>query len=255
MKRQEGLRQKYNLGMDEKGIRINKYLAECGVCSRRGADELIDRGEVVVDGEKAVTGMKIFPGMEVRVRGKVISGIDDKVYLAFNKPRGIVCTSEKMEEKNVIDYLNYPKRITYCGRLDKDSEGLLIMTNDGDLIDSMMRSRNEHEKEYEVTVNKTVTDAFLYKLSKGVFLEELNVTTKKCKVERISDRSFKIVLTQGLNRQIRRMCEAFGYRVRKLVRVRVMNVKLGNLESGKYRELTADEVRELRRLCGVPSVS
>ena len=240
--------------MDE-GIRINKYLAECGICSRRGADELIDKGAVTVDGKKAERGMKIIPGCEVRVNGKVISGTDEKIYLAFNKPKGIVCTSEKMEDNNVIDYLNYPRRITYSGRLDKDSQGLLIMTNDGDLIDAMMRSRNEHEKEYIVTVDKTITDAILYKMSKGVFLDELNVTTKKCKITRVTDNSFSIILTQGLNRQIRRMCQAFGYRVRKLVRIRVMNVELGDLAVGKYREMSDDEVVRLRELCGIPHPS
>ena len=240
--------------MDE-GIRINKYLAECGICSRRGADELIDKGAVTVDGKMAERGMKILPGCEVRVNGKVISGADEKIYLAFNKPKGIVCTSEKMEDNNVIDYLDYPKRITYSGRLDKDSQGLLIMTNDGDLIDAMMRSRNEHEKEYIVTVDKTITDAILYKMSKGVFLDELNVTTKKCKITRVTDNSFSIILTQGLNRQIRRMCQAFGYRVRKLVRIRVMNVELGDLAVGKYRKLRDDEVMRLRELCGIPHPS
>lgn len=228
-------------------IRINKYLAECGVCSRRGADELIDKGAVIVDGVPASRGMKIEPGMEVKVNGKVISGMDEKVYLAFNKPRGIVCTSEKMEERNVIDYLNYPIRITYSGRLDKDSEGLLIMTNDGDLIDSMMRSRNDHEKEYLVTVDRTITDAVLYKMSKGVFLEDLGVTTKRCTITRVMDISFSIILTQGLNRQIRRMCQAFGYRVRKLVRKRVMNVELGDLPVGEYRKLTDKEIEGLKK--------
>lgn len=236
--------------MDE-GIRINKYLADCGICSRRGADELIDKGEVTVDGKKAERGMKIVPGNEVKVGGKVISGAEEKVYLAFNKPRGIVCTSEKKEEHNVIDYLKYPRRITYSGRLDKDSEGLLIMTNDGDLIDAMMRSRNDHEKEYIVTVDKTITDATLYRMSKGVFLEDLDVTTKKCKVTRVSDNTFEMIITQGLNRQIRRMCQAFGYRVRKLVRVRVMNIRLGDLAVGKYRELTDSEVTDLMAGCGL----
>ncbi|MBR4719162.1 MAG: pseudouridine synthase [Lachnospiraceae bacterium] len=236
--------------MSEEGIRINKYLAECGICSRRGADELIARGAVMVDGVVAENGMKIVPGMSVTVDGREVSGIDEKVYLAFNKPRGIVCTAEKSEERNVIDYLSYPKRITYSGRLDKDSEGLLIMTNDGDLIDAMMRSRNEHEKEYKVTVDKTITDASLYQLSKGVYLEELGVTTNKCKVTRLTDDSFEIILTQGLNRQIRRMCETFGYRVRKLTRTRVMNIKLGELKSGEYRNLSEDEIRTLKRMCG-----
>ena len=237
--------------MNNEGIRINKYLAECGVCSRRGADELIAKGAVTVDGIRAENGMKITPGMLVVVNGKAVGGADEKVYLAFNKPRGIVCTAQKAEERNVIDYISYPKRITYSGRLDKDSEGLLIMTNDGDLIDAMMRSRNGHEKEYIVTVDKTVTDAFLYQFSKGVFIEDLGVTTKKCKAWRVSDNTFKVILTQGLNRQIRRMCEAFGYRVRKLVRTRVMNVELGELKVGEYRELGEGEVEKLRRACGI----
>ena len=234
--------------MSDEGIRINKYLAECGVCSRRGADELIAKGFVTVDGEPAENGMRIMPGMKVAVKGRVISDIDEKVYLAFNKPRGVVCTAKKDDERNVIGFLNYPVRVTYCGRLDKDSEGLLIMTNDGDLIDAMMRSRNGHEKEYIVTVNKTVTDAFMFQMSKGVYLEELNVTTKKCTVKRISDNSFSIILTQGLNRQIRRMCEAFGYRVRKLIRIRVMNIELKDLQTGKYRELTEAELKDLKKL-------
>ncbi|MCR4807332.1 MAG: pseudouridine synthase [Lachnospiraceae bacterium] len=237
--------------MENQGTRINKYLAECGVCSRRGADELIDKGAVTVDGKAAERGMKIFPGSEVSVNGRVISGVDDKVYLAFNKPRGIVCTSEKKEENNVIDFLDYPKRITYSGRLDKDSQGLLILTNDGDLIDAMMRSRNDHEKEYTVTVDKTITDAILFQMSKGVHLEDLDVTTKKCKITRVTDNTFNIILTQGLNRQIRRMCQAFGYRVRKLVRVRVMNVELSDLPVGKYRNLTDTEVKSLKRSCGL----
>ena len=237
--------------MSDTGIRINKYLAECGVCSRRGADELIGRGLVTVDGIPAENGMRIMPGMKVEVKGEPVSEMDEKVYLAFNKPRGVVCTAKKDDERNVIDYLGYPVRITYCGRLDKDSEGLLIMTNDGDLIDAMMRSRNEHEKEYIVTVNKTVTDAFLYQLGKGVFLEELNVTTKKCTVKRISDNTFSIILTQGLNRQIRRMCEHFDYRVRKLVRVRVMNIELGSLRKGEYRKLNEEEIKILKKTCGV----
>ncbi len=237
--------------LDDKGIRINKYLAQCGICSRREADKMIASGKVTIDGNIADMGARVFPGMCIRVDGNEVRGAEDKVYLAYNKPRGIVCTAYRSDERNVIDHIGYPVRITYCGRLDKDSEGLLIMTNDGALIDAMMRSRNEHEKEYIVTVNKTVTDAFLYGMSKGVFLEELDVTTRKCTVKRISDDSFAIVLTQGLNRQIRRMCEAFGYRVRKLIRVRVMNIELGSLPADKYRMLSEDEVRELMNLCGM----
>ena len=232
--------------MNENGIRINKYLAECGICSRRQADEIVNEGRVCVNEEVAVNGTKVYEGMIVTVDGNRIDKEEEKIYLAFNKPRGIVCTSEKKEPDNIIDYLKYPKRITYCGRLDKDSQGLLIMTNDGDLIDSLMRSKNNHEKEYIVTVDKPLTEAFLYKLGKGVYLEELNVTTKPCKVEYIDERHFKIILTQGLNRQIRRMCLAYDYQVTKLKRIRIMGVKLGNLKVGELRPLTKDEIDELK---------
>ena len=235
----------------EEGIRVNKYLAECGICSRRGADELVNSGRVCVDGNVAVMGMKIMPGSYVTVDGIPIEGRDDKVYLALNKPRGIVCTFEKREKNNVIDFLKYPVRVTYAGRLDKESQGLLLLTNDGDMIDAMMRSRNNHEKEYIVNVHRPVTDAFLYKMSKGVYIEELDITTKKCVVERLDERQFKIIITEGHNRQIRRMCEQFGYHVRKLVRVRIMNIELGELPVGEYRELTTEELSGLKSALGM----
>lgn len=227
------------------GIRINKYLSEAGVCSRREADRQVEAGNVIVDGEPAVAGTKVLPGQEVLVCGKKVKKEEQMILLAFHKPVGIVCTAEKREKNNVIDYINYPKRIYPVGRLDKDSEGLLLLTNNGDIVNRIMRAGNMHEKEYIVTVNKPVTDSFIRGLAGGVPLVELNVTTRKCKVWRVGKRQFGIVLTQGLNRQIRRMCEYFGYRVEKLVRTRIMNIELGNLNSGSYREVTAQEYGRL----------
>lgn len=236
---------------DNSAVRINKYIADAGICSRRQADVLISEGRVLVDGKVCENGTKVLPGMQVYVDGKEVKVAGEKkVYLAFNKPRGIVCTAEKREKNNIIDYIKYPVRITYCGRLDKDSEGLIILTNDGDIINDMMRSRNNHEKEYIVRVNKEIDEEFIRKMSSGVYLQELEITTKKCKVIKTGDKEFRIVLTQGLNRQIRRMCEAFGYKVVRLKRVRVMNVLLGELKVGEYRELDEAEVQELRKLLG-----
>ncbi len=227
-------------------IRINKYLAMSGVCSRREADRLVQAKEVYVDGKLAENGTKVVIGMPVTVSGRPVINNQRKIYLAFHKPRGIVCTSETREKNNLIDYLHYPERITYCGRLDKESEGLLILTNDGELINDTMRAANYHEKEYIVLLDKAVTRQFLQKMSTGVRLEELSVTTRPCKVEQTGECEFRIILTQGLNRQIRRMCECLGYKVERLKRVRVMNVRLGNLKCGKYRELTAQELSEMK---------
>lgn len=229
--------------MERELIRINKFLSEAGVCSRRGADRLIEEGHVTIDGKTAILGDHVLQGQKVCVDGKCVSREDERIMLAFHKPKGIVCTSEKREKNNIIDYLNYPKRIYPVGRLDKDSEGLILLTNDGELANKIMRARYYHEKEYEVTVSRPVSDTFLKGMAGGVPI--LDTMTRKCKVEKIGKRSFRIVLTQGLNRQIRRMCEYFGYRVVKLVRVRVMNVHLGDLPAGKYRELTETEWREL----------
>lgn len=231
---------------ENKGIRINKYIADAGICSRREADQLIQEGRVCVDGNPAQNGMRIQPGMAVTVNGSSISGDIKKVYLAFHKPKGIVCTSEKREKNNIIDFLHYPVRITYCGRLDKDSEGLMIMTNDGDIINGMMRAVNRHEKEYLVTVDRPVTKEFISELQKGVYLEDLDMTTRSCSAKILSDQVFRIILTQGLNRQIRRMCGHFGYRVERLVRVRVMNIMLDGLPCGTYRELTEKEIEDLK---------
>ena len=234
--------------MEEQGIRINKYLSEAGVGSRREADRQVEAGNVTIDGQVAETGARVLSGQRVCLNGKPVKKEEEMILLAFHKPVGIVCTAEKREKNNVVDYIHYPKRVYPVGRLDKDSEGLLLMTNNGDIVNKMMRAGNMHEKEYVVTVNKPVTEAFLRGLAGGVPLVELGTTTRKCKVERVGKREFRIVLTQGLNRQIRRMCEYFGYRVEKLVRVRIMNIELGNLKSGTYREVTREEYQTLQRM-------
>ena len=230
----------------QEAVRLNKYLSEAGVCSRREADRLIESGKVTVDGQRAQTGMKIRPGQEVRVGRKVVSRKDEMVVLAVNKPRGIVCTEEKRERNSIVRFLDYPIRVTYIGRLDKDSRGLLLMTNNGDIINRMMRAANHHEKEYKVTVDHEITGEFLEKMAGGVAI--LDTVTRPCKVEKLGKYTFSIILTQGLNRQIRRMCEALGYEVKDLVRVRVMNIRLGSLKEGEYREVTDEELDELYRL-------
>lgn len=234
--------------MEENSVRINKFLSEAGVCSRREADRQVEAGNVTIDGRVAVTGDRVLPGQRVEYNGKVVSKEEEMILIALNKPTGIVCTAEKREKDNVIDFINYPKRVYPVGRLDKDSEGLLLLTNNGDIVNKMMRSGNKHEKEYHVTVNKPISDSFVRGLAGGVPLVELGVTTRKCKVEQTGKRSFKIILTQGYNRQIRRMCEYFGYRVVKLERVRIMNITLGDLKRGAYRDVTPEEYRELLSL-------
>lgn len=224
-------------------VRLNKYLSESGVCSRREADRLIESGKVTVDGKTAHTGMRVQPGQTVKVGRRVVSRQDEMVVLAVNKPRGIVCTEERRERDSIVRFLNYPIRVTYVGRLDKDSRGLLLMTNNGDIINKMMRSSNRHEKEYRVTVDKEITEDFLSRMSSGVPI--LDTVTRPCRVRQIGKYTFSIILTQGLNRQIRRMCETLGYSVRDLVRVRVMNIRLGNLKEGQYRKLTDEELEEL----------
>ena len=224
-------------------VRLNKYLSEAGVCSRREADRLIESGRVTVDGRPAQTGMRITPGQVVRIGRKVISKQDEMVVLAVNKPRGIVCTEERRERNSIVRFLDYPVRVTYVGRLDKDSRGLLLMTNNGDIINRMMRAANCHEKEYKVTVDKEITEEFLNQMAGGVPI--LDTVTRPCRVEKLGKYTFSIILTQGLNRQIRRMCEALGYEVKDLVRVRVMNIRLGSLKEGRYRKLTDEELNEL----------
>ena len=227
--------------------RINKYLSEVGYCSRRGADKLVEQKRVTINGKVPELGTKIVQGDEVRVDGKLISEPKEKpVYIAFNKPVGIVCTTDtRVEKDNIIDYINYPKRIFPIGRLDKPSEGLIFLTSDGDIVNKILRARNKHEKEYVVTVNKPVNRDFIYKMGNGIPI--LDQVTRKCHVEQIGKYKFKIILTQGLNRQIRRMCEYLDYRVTKLRRVRIMNINL-DIPLGQWRHLTAKEMKEINDL-------
>ena len=229
--------------MEENGIRINKFLSEAGVCSRREADRQVELGNITIDGKVAETGARVLPGQTVLFQGKKVSKEEEMILIAFHKPVGIVCTAEKREKNNVIDYINYPKRIYPIGRLDKDSEGLLLLTNNGDIINKMMRAANKHEKEYKVTVDKEITEDFLKKMAAGVPI--LDTVTRPCTVKKIGKYTFSIILTQGLNRQIRRMCEALGYEVKDLLRVRVMNITLDGLKDGQYRKLTDQELNEL----------
>ena len=234
--------------MEENLKRVNKFLSESGFCSRREADKLIEAGRVKINGKVPEMGTKVSPTDVVTVDDKLITEPkEDFVYLVLNKPTGIECTTNMAVRKNIVEYMDYPKRIFPVGRLDKASEGLIIMTNDGDIVNKILRARNNHEKEYLVTVNKPVTDYFIKKMSNGVPI--LDTVTKKCVVEQISKFTFRIVLTQGLNRQIRRMCEYLEYEVTKLKRIRIMNIKL-DVPYGKYRELTQAEMDELNRLIG-----
>ncbi len=236
----------YNDTMNDKEIRLNKYLSDCGLCSRRAADRLIEDGRITVDGHTARTGEKIRPGQTVCSDGKEVRKRDKEILLAFYKPRGIVCTEEKREKNNIIDYLDYPCRVFTVGRLDKDSEGLLLLTNLGYLADQIMRGRNLHEKEYLVTVDKEITKDFITAMASGVPI--LDTVTRACQVTRTGKRSFRIILTQGLNRQIRRMCAYLGYKVVSLKRIRVMNIHLDGLRPGRYREVTPEEKKALYRL-------
>ena len=230
-------------------VRINKYLADAGVASRRQADKLVESGLVTINGIKAQNADRVQPGDVVCVKGKRIYMQEEKHVVAFYKPEGVTCTQkDKYAKVTIDDVFRYPLRLNYAGRLDKDSTGLLIMTNDGELIDRMMRARNHHEKEYIVKVNQKITPEFMARMSEGIYLEELDVTTRPCKITKEGEYTFRIVLTQGLNRQIRRMCESLGCRVESLKRVRVMNVVLGNLKPGMYRKIEGDELKELYRL-------
>ncbi len=226
-------------------IRINKYLSEAGYCSRREADRLVEAGKVYINGELATMGVKVTDEDEILVNGELVKAKRDYVYLAFNKPTGITCTTDQSIKGNIIDYINYPERIFHVGRLDKPSQGLMIMTNDGDIVNKILRSRNNHEKEYIVTVNQPVTDEFIFKMGDGVPI--LETITKKCTVSKMSSRKFKIILTEGLNRQIRRMCDYLGYEVVKLERIRIMNIQL-DVPIGKWRYLTEKELNELNML-------
>lgn len=232
-------------------MRLNKYMSEAGICSRREADRLIEAGRVKVDQETAQVGMQIEEGQTVTLDGKPVQAEKENhtIMLAVNKPRGIVCSEvSQREEQNIIEFLNYPKRITYAGRLDKDSEGLLLMTNRGDIINRMMKASHYHEKEYEVVTDRPFTDRFLKDMAAGVELKELGVTTRPCEVERLGKKKFRIILTQGLNRQIRRMCKELGFHVQELKRMRIMNIRLGHLKTGAWRNVTEEEIRELMEL-------
>jgi pseudouridine synthase len=228
--------------------RINKYLSEVGYCSRRAADRLIKEGKVTINGEIPEIGTKVEEGDQIEVKGQRIekSTKQKKIYLAFNKPVGIVCTTDRrLEPNNIIDFIKYPIRVFPVGRLDKYSEGLIFLTNDGDIVNKILRARNNHEKEYIVKVNRPINSDFIQSMSSGV--EILDTVTKNCLVKQLGPKKFKIILTQGLNRQIRRMCESLGYGVRSLKRVRIMNIKL-DVSKGKYREFTKEELLELNRL-------
>ncbi|MCB0381927.1 MAG: pseudouridine synthase [Psychroserpens sp.] len=235
--------------MSEELKRINKYLSEAGYCSRREADKLIDAGRVTINGNVPEMGTKVGPDDEVHVDGKLIKNSKAAfVYLAFNKPVGIVCTTDtRVEKDNIIDFINYPKRIFPIGRLDKPSEGLILLTDDGDIVNKILRASNNHEKEYVVTVDKPISQTFITRMSGGIYLEDLKQTTKRCEVEKLSKYAFRIVLTQGLNRQIRRMCDYLNYEVLTLKRVRIMNIVL-DTPVGEYRELTSSEFKELSSL-------
>ena len=234
---------------DGEPIRINKYLADCGVCSRRQADEMVAQGRVTVDGETAVTGTKVTPTQEVRVDGKSIKDDGKTIVLLLNKPVGIVCTTAEDEKDNVVKFVNYKRRVYPVGRLDKDSRGLLILTNRGDLVNGIMRSRYDHEKEYIVTVHRPVTQKFLDGMSAGVPI--LGTRTKPCVTEKLRKYRFRIVITEGLNRQIRRMCEHFDYVVTDLKRVRILDINLGDIPEGKWRQATKNEVYSLLKYAGL----
>ena len=231
------------------GIRLNKYLSDAGVCSRREADRLAGRGRITVDGITAQPGARVQEGQIVCVDGKPVGGIPEKVVIALNKPRGIVCTTDRRREKdNIIDFMQYPERIYPIGRLDKGSEGLIFLTNDGSLVNQILKGSMYHEKEYVVTVEKPITEAFLKGMASGVEIPDGR--TRPCKVKKISEKTFSIILTQGMNRQIRYMCRHFDYHVRRLKRIRIMNITLGDLQTGKWRYLTDEELAEMKELFG-----
>ena len=230
-------------GTDSEGIRLNKYIASSGLCSRREADALIESGKVTINGESAVQGTKVMDGDIVEVSGKKITPDDSMVYIAFNKPLGVTCTTDQRDPSNIIDYIGYSERIFPVGRLDKNSSGLILLTNDGSIVNKLLRAENGHEKEYIVTVNRPYDKNFLKSMESGVPV--LGQLTLPCRLKPVNDKTFKIILRQGLNRQIRRMCEYLGYKVTRLKRIRFMNIHLGDLESGKWRYLTSEEKKEL----------
>lgn len=236
---------------NENSINLNKYISSTGICSRREAEKLIISGQVTINGKPTQLGNRVFEGDEVKINGELLKTKPKTLYIAFNKPIGIVCTTDSKEKNNIIDFINHPQRLFPIGRLDKPSEGLIFLTNDGDIVNKILRAGNNHQKEYIVTVNKQITDSFINKMSNGIPI--LGTVTKKCSVEKINNNTFKIVLTQGLNRQIRRMCEYLNYNVTKLKRTRIMNVNLGKLKVGQWRELSSEELNQINIMIATSS--
>lgn len=236
---------------NQNSINLNKFISSTGICSRRDAEKFIVAGRVTINKEVAQLGNRVFDGDEVRVDGRLLQAKPKTLYIALNKPVGIVCTTDSKERKNIVKFVGHPQRLFPIGRLDKPSEGLIFLTNDGDIVNKILRAGNNHEKEYVVSVDKSITDDFVEKMSNGIPI--LGTVTQKCKVEKLADKVFKIILTQGLNRQIRRMCEYLGYNVTKLKRERIMNVSLGNLKTGDWRELTSDEMKEINKMISTSS--
>ena len=230
-------------GTDSEGIRLNKYIASSGLCSRREADTLIENGKVKINGVTAVQGSKVNPGDTVEVSGRKITPDDDMIYIAFNKPLGVTCTTDRRDPSNIIDYIGFDERIFPVGRLDKNSSGLILLTNDGSIVNRLLRAENGHEKEYLVTLNRPYDKAFIKAMESGVPV--LGQLTLPCRIKPAGDKTFKIILRQGLNRQIRRMCEYLGYKVTRLKRIRFMNIQLGDLDTGKWRYLSAEEKKSL----------
>ena len=231
---------------NDTSISLNKYISSTGLCSRREADKMIQEGRVKINGASTQLGNRVFEGDSVQIDGKDLQARPETIYIAFNKPIGIVCTTDLKERKNIIEYISHPERLFPIGRLDKPSQGLIFLTNDGDIVNKILRAGNQHEKEYIVTVNKSIHPSFIQQMSNGIPI--LGTVTKKCRVEQFNKRTFKIILTQGLNRQIRRMCTYLNYEVTALKRVRIMNVQLGNLKIGQWRALTATEMRQIQQL-------
>lgn len=236
---------------NENSINLNKYISSTGICSRREAEKLIISGQVTINGKPTQLGNRVFEGDEVKINGELLKTKPKTLYIAFNKPIGIVCTTDSKEKNNIVDFINHPQRLFPIGRLDKPSEGLIFLTNDGDIVNKILRAGNNHQKEYIVTVDKQITDSFIDKMSNGIPI--LGTVTKKCSVEKINNTTFKIVLTQGLNRQIRRMCEYLNYNVTKLKRTRIMNVSLGKLKVGQWRELSSEELNQINIMIATSS--
>ncbi|CAM1366423.1 23S rRNA pseudouridine synthase F [Tenacibaculum soleae] len=231
---------------NQTSINLNKFISSTGICSRRDAEKFIKAGRVTINKNVAQLGNRVFKGDKVRVDGRLLESKPKTLYIALNKPVGIVCTTDSKEKKNIVKFVGHPERLFPIGRLDKPSEGLIFLTNDGDIVNKILRAGNNHEKEYIVSVDKKITDNFITKMSNGIPI--LGTVTQKCKVEKVSDFTFKIILTQGLNRQIRRMCEYLEYEVTKLKRERIMNVSLEKLKTGDWRELTTDEMKEINKM-------